>query len=43
MDTVKTRSDTFVKKESFTKEELEETIDKILDRDFRVYDRLAEI
>jgi len=43
MDAVKTKPDTFVKKEGFTKEELEKTIDKILDRNFRVYDRLAEI
>jgi len=43
MGAVKTKPGTFAKKESFTKEELEETIDKILDRHFKVYDRLAEI
>jgi len=43
MDAVKTKQGTFAKKERFTKEELEKTIDKILDRNFRVYDRLAEI
>jgi len=38
-----TKTETFVQKEYFTEKELEETINKLLDKHFKVYNRLAEI
>ena len=43
METTGLKSDLFVKKDHYTDEELAETINKLLDRHFKVYNRLAEI
>jgi len=38
-----TTTETFIQKDSFTEKELEETINRLLDKHFKVYNRLAEI
>ncbi len=37
------KSHTFISKESYTEEEISKLIDNLLNRHFKVYDRLAEI
>lgn len=37
------KNETFVQKNFFTEKELEETIDELLDKHFKVYNRLSEI
>ncbi len=38
-----TKTESFVQKDSFSERELEETINELLDKHFKVYNRLAEI
>jgi len=38
-----TKTETFVQKDSFTEKEFEEAINRLLDKHFKVYNRLAEI